>query len=144
MIANSVQPVPQPVLEIPQRRDAPSFLVRQVGGQDEECLDERHQEDEDRDIRKHVDDLVAGGGDEEEWEKSQNRRAHPDGDRARHRPCAGYRGVQRALAPLALRRDALTDHHGIIHDDADHKEEPESRTHVQGETGGSEKQQRNR
>ena len=142
VIANSIQPDPHPILEIPQRRDAPSFLVGQMGGQDEECLDERHQENEERDIGKHADDLVVGGCYEEEWEKSQNRRAHADGDRARHRPCAGYRGLQRALAPLALPRNALTDHHGIIHDDADHEEESEDCAHVQGEAGGSEEQQR--
>ena len=130
-----------PVLQRAQRLQTPALVVREMGGQDEERLDERHGEDEERDIREHVDQLDDGPGHEEKRHERENRGACADGYRTQHR--AGARGgrLGPALAVVAFGDDALADHQGIVHDEADHQEEADQRPEVQRQPGRTEEQQ---
>ena len=140
-ITDAVDPDAHAVLQRAQRFETPAALPRKVGRQDEERLEQRHRQHEERDIRKYVHQLRGGRGDEEERHEREQRGAGADGYRTHHRPCArrGRRGP--ALAVVAFGGDALPHDEGVVHDEAHHQEEPDQRRQVQRQARGVEEQQ---
>lgn len=141
-VANLVQPSADLALHIAQRREAPAPPVRQVRRQYEERGNQRNEQDEDRNVGEDVDDLIRGRGDEEKGQEGQNRRDGADGQRPHHGPRARDGRVERALSPLAFRRDALAHHDGVVDDDADQQEEAEDRAEVERQVRRVEEHQR--
>ena len=114
----------------------------QVGRQYEERLDQRDQQHEDHDVGNDPQQLQGARREEQERDEGddggQNAHAYGPGHPSRTQ----NRGIQGVPAPLALGGDVLTDHHRIVHDDADQHEQGENRQHVQGQVRGPEEQQR--
>ena len=87
-----------------------------MGRQDAERFDEGDHEDEGGNGGQNVQHLVGARVDVQEGQEGENRRAGTNGDRSRDGPRTRDRRLEPALAPFALRGDALADHHRIVDD----------------------------
>ena len=109
------------------RRPLGAGQVREVVRQHQQRFDQRHDDHRDHDDRDRAHDVADAAGQEQERGERRDRREHREDQRALNPLRAADRRARARKPPPALEVDVLGHDDGVVHDDADGKDERERR-----------------
>ena len=129
-------------LPLRQGRTAPRTIARQMRGQDAEDFQQRDGQHQCDDHRGSGEQLAPSVVQRQQRGKSNGGGQRPERDRTSHGANSGKRRIDTPQAQFALPCDALSDHNGVVDDNAGGDEQTEHRQRVDAHAAGVEKHDR--